>query len=595
MRLISLFLLTAALAATTAAAPTEGEVLHQLFDDEWEWMLRDNPIVATYLGDRRFDDRLTEYSAAAWSRRREHNRKTLARIEAIDRGKLSAEDKLNYDLFLLLTRTAVEGDRFPHEVVPMNQMGGVYSLLGELAQQIPRENVKDYENFLARMRAYPARVDETIALMRRGLELGITPPREIVGTVAELIGNQIFDDPKDSPVYQLAFASFRQAITPAEQSRLQKEAVDVLQSEVLPSLRKLRDFWVREYYPKTRQAIAWTSVPQGREWYAHLVRQQTTTDLTADEIHALGHAEVARIRGEMESIKTQTGFEGTLEEFFAFLRTDPRFFYTSREDLLVGYREISKRIDPELTRLFGRLPRLPYGVVPIPEYSEKTQTTAYYSPGSPEAHRAGYYYVNLYNVGSRPKWEMEALSLHEAVPGHHFQIALAQELTDLPRFRRWGDFTAYIEGWALYAESLGPELGMYTDSYSKFGQLTYEMWRAVRLVVDTGMHAKGWTRQQAIDFFAANSSKPLHDIEVEINRYIAWPGQALAYKLGELKIKELRARGERELGEAFDIRGFHDTVLGAGPLPLSLLETRMNTWISNQQGGAKATITLQVP
>jgi uncharacterized protein (DUF885 family) len=595
MRLISLLLLTAALAATTAAAPTEGEVLHQLFDDEWEWMLRDNPIVATYLGDRRYDDRLTEYSAAAWNRRREHNRKTLARIEAIDRGKLSAEDRLNYDLFLLLARTAAEGDRFPHEVVPMNQMGGVYSLLGQLAQQIPRENVKDYENFLARMRAYPARVDETIALMRRGLELGITPPREIVGTVAELIGNQIFDDPKDSPVYQLAFASFRQAIPPAEHSRLQKEAVEVLRSDVLPSLRKLRDFWVREYYPKTRQAIAWTSVPQGKEWYAHLVRQQTTTDLTADEIHALGHAEVARIRGEMELIKTQTGFEGPLEEFFAFLRTDPRFFHTSREDLLVGYRDISKRIDPELTRLFGRLPRLPYGVVPIPEYSEKTQTTAYYSPGSPEAHRAGYYYVNLYNVGSRPKWEMEALSLHEAVPGHHFQIALAQELTDLPRFRRWGDFTAYIEGWALYAESLGPELGMYTDPYSKFGQLTYEMWRAVRLVVDTGMHAKGWTRQQAIDFFAANSSKPLHDIEVEINRYIAWPGQALAYKLGELKIKELRAKGERELGDAFDIRGFHDTVLGAGPLPLSLLETRMNTWISDQQGSAKATITLQVP
>jgi uncharacterized protein (DUF885 family) len=594
MRLIPLLLL-AALAATTAAAPTEGETLHQLFDQEWEWMLRDNPIVATYLGDRRYDDRLTEYSAAAWKRRREHNRETLARIEAIDRAKLSAEDRLNYDLFLLLARTAVEGDRFPHEVVPMNQMGGVYSLLGELAQQIPRESVKDYENFLARMRAYPARVDETIALMRRGLELGITPPREILGTVAELIGNQIVDDPKASPVYQLAFSSFRQTIPAAEQTRLQKEAVEVLESQVLPSLRKLRDFWVREYYPKTRQPIAWTGVPQGREWYAHLVRQQTTTDMTADEIHALGHAEVARIRGEMESIKTQTGFEGTLEEFFAFLRTDPRFFHTSREDLLVGYRDISKRIDPELTRLFGRLPRLPYGVVPIPEYSEKTQTTAYYFPGSPEANRAGYYYVNLYDVGSRPKWEMEALSLHEAVPGHHFQIALAQELTDLPRFRRWGDFTAYIEGWALYAESLGPELGMYTDPYSKFGQLTYEMWRAVRLVVDTGMHSKGWTRQQAIDFFAANSSKPLHDIEVEINRYIAWPGQALAYKLGELKIKELRAKAERELGDAFDIRSFHDTVLGAGPLPLSLLETRMNDWISGQQGSAKATITLQVP
>jgi uncharacterized protein (DUF885 family) len=309
------------------------------------------------------------------------------------------------------------------------------------------------------------------------------------------------------------------------------------------------------------------------------VRSQTTTGLTPDQIHELGLSEVKRIREEMEKIRQQTGFKGSLDEFFVFLRTDPRFFYRTREELLVAYRDISKRIDPELTRLFGRTPRLPYGVIPIPSYSEKTQTTAYYTQGSPESHRPGYYFVNLYDLKSRPKWEMEALSLHEAVPGHHLQIALAQELEGVPEFRKNASFTAFVEGWGLYAESLGPELGMYTDPYSRFGQLTYEMWRAVRLVVDTGMHAKGWTRQQAIDFFVSNSSKPLHDIEVEVDRYIAWPAQALAYKIGELKMKELRAKAERELGAGFDVRSFHDTLLGAGPLPLSVLETRMNQWI----------------
>jgi uncharacterized protein (DUF885 family) len=593
MRIVAFLLLATLLVSPAHGEPSDTQRLHELFAERWEAQLRDNPEVATYLGDRRFDDRLTDLSEAAWKRRRAANRETLARIDAIDRAKLSEADRLNYDLFRILAASAVDGDRFPHELVPVNQMGGIYSLLGELAQQIPRDTVRDHENFLARMRSYPRAVDETIALMKRGLAVGLTPPRAIVGGVAELIENQIVEDPAHSPVFELAFSRFRSSIPAGEQARLRKEALEVLRTAVVPALRKLRHFWVEEYYPATRESIAWTSVPDGEAWYAFRVREQTTTDMTPEEIHALGLSEVRRIRNEMESVMKTAGFEGTLDEFFVYLRTDPKFFHQSREELLAAYREISKRIDPELTRLFRTLPRLPYGVVPIPEYSEKTQTTAYYWPGSPEANRPGYYYVNLYDLKSRPKWEMEALSLHEAVPGHHFQIALAQELTDVPLFRRWGTFTAYVEGWGLYAESLGPELGMYTDPYSKFGQLTYEMWRAVRLVVDTGMHAKGWTRQQAIDFFASNSSKPMLDIENEINRYIAWPGQALAYKIGELKIKELRARGEKELGEQFDIRAFHDTLLGAGPLPLSLLEARMNEWISRQKGAAKATITIR--
>ena len=580
-------------AAAVQAAPTEAQKLHQLFEEEWQWQLRDLPEAATLIGDRRYDDRLADRSAAAFARRRERNREILSRIEAIDRTKLSAEDQLNYDLFLVQARVNAEGDRFPRELTPINQMEGVYSLLGELAQYIPRDTVKDHENFLARMRAYPKAVDDTIALLRKGLELGITPPRVVLRDVGELIANQLVDDPVKSPVYTFAFTNFRPSIPAAEQQRLQAEAAEAIRTAVLPAVKKLHAFWTEEYYPKTRESIAWTAIPDGKEWYAYLVRQQTTTSRTPEEIHALGLSEVKRIRGEMERIKEQTGFKGTLEEFFTFLRSDPRFYYTTREDLLVAYRDISKRIDPELTRLFGKLPRTPYGVIPIPSYSEKTNTTAYYSAGSPESNRPGYYYVNLYDLKSRPKWEMEALSLHEAVPGHHLQIALAQELEGVPSFRRYGQFTAFVEGWGLYAESLGPELGMYTDPYSKFGQLTYEMWRAVRLVVDTGMHAKGWTRQQAIDFFVANSSKPLHDIEVEIDRYLSWPAQALAYKLGELKIKELRAKAERELGPKFNVRSFHDRLLGAGPIPLSVLDARMNDWIARTKGGgAKATITL---
>jgi uncharacterized protein (DUF885 family) len=570
-----LLLLTLSLATAASA-----ESLHDLLKDEWEWFLRDNPEAATMLGEKRYADRLTDRSAEAWARRREHNATVLKRLAAIDRAKLSEADRLNYDLFRYQAELAAAGDRFPFELATVNQMGGIYMTLSELAQQIPRDTVKDHENFLARLRAFPKAIDDTIALLRRGAASGVTPSRIIVRDVGELIANQIADDPAKSPIYTIAFTNFRSTIPAAEQERLQKEALTVLRTDVLPAMRKLHEFWTRQYYPNTRESLGWTAVPQGKEWYAHQVKVETTTDLTPDAIHELGKKEVARIRAEMEKIREQTGFKGSLEEFFTFLRSDPRFYYTTREELLHAYRDICKRVDPELTRVFGRLPRLPYGVVPVPEYSEKAQTTAYYNAGSPDAHRPGLYYVNLYDLKSRPKWEMEALSLHESVPGHHLQIALAQELEDLPEFRQNMSVNAYIEGWALYAESLGPDLGMYTDPYSRFGQLTYEMWRAVRLVVDTGMHAKGWTRQQAIDFFVANSSKPLHDIEVEIDRYVAWPGQALGYKLGELKIRELRTRAEKTLGDRFDVRAFHDAVLGAGPLPLAVLETRVNEWMS---------------
>jgi uncharacterized protein (DUF885 family) len=352
---------------------------------------------------------------------------------------------------------------------------------------------------------------------------------------------------------------------------------------VLPAWRQLHRFLSDRYVPGARETIGLSAVPDGEAWYAFAVRQYTTTGMAPSEIHALGLREVARIRAAMDSIIRQTGFTGSFADFIQFLRTDPRFFFTDTASLLREYRDIAKRIDPGLIRLFGRLPRTPYGVIAVPPYSERNVTTAYYMPGSPEAGRPGYFYANTYDLKARPKWEMEALTVHEAVPGHHLQIALAQELENVPEFRNHLGFTAFVEGWGLYSESLGHDLGLYTDPYSRFGALTYDMWRAVRLVLDTGLHSMGWSRQQAIDYFAANSSKPLHDITVEVDRYISWPGQALAYKIGQLKIRELRDHAQRELGNAFDVREFHDEVLGAGAIPLNILDARIRAWVTREK------------
>ncbi len=347
-----------------------------------------------------------------------------------------------------------------------------------------------------------------------------------------------------------------------------------------PALERLRDFLRDEYLPGAVTSTARSDLPDGAEWYAYAVSQYTTTNLSVETIHQTGLAEVRRIRSQMDSIIEVTGFEGDFAQFAEFLRSDPRFYHASAEALLAAYRDIAKRVDPQLPKLFGTMPRMPYGIIPIPSYAEKSQTTAYYQSGSSEAGRPGYFYANTYDLSSRPTWEMEALTIHEAVPGHHLQISLAHELEGVPKFRRFGGYTAFVEGWALYSESLGEEMGFYQDPYSKFGQLTYEIWRAIRLVVDTGMHALGWSRQDAIDFFKANTPKAEHDIVVEVDRYIVWPGQALAYKIGELKIKELRALGETQLGDRFDIRAFHDEVLGQGAVPLDLLQARIEEWIA---------------
>jgi uncharacterized protein (DUF885 family) len=500
-------------------------------------------------------------------------------LATIDRARLSAPDQVHHDLFARGVAEALEGRRFRAELMPLSQMEGVQQSAAQLLAMMPAVTTSDYEDILARLRGIPVLVDQTIALMRAGLREGRTPPRVTLRDVPQQVRNQIVEEPMASPMLA-AFGRFPAALSGGDRDRLARDARHAFADGVAPAYRRLLAFLETDYIPRTRETIAASALPDGAAYYAYKVRQSTTTDLTPRQIHAIGLAEVSRIRAQMDEVIGSTRFEGTFADFVDFLRTDPRFFFERPEDLLVAYRDICKRADPVLPRLFGTLPRLPYGVVPVPPYAEKSQTTAYYEPGSPAAGRPGQFFANTYDLKARPRWEMEALSLHEAVPGHHLQIALAQEMPDMPEFRKHSFYTAYVEGWGLYAESLGGEMGFYQDPYSRFGQLTYEMWRAIRLVVDTGMHALGWTRQQGIDYFVENAGKAEHDIMVEIDRYIVWPGQALAYKIGELKIKELRALAAGALGERFDVRAFHDQVLGSGAVPLDVLASRIGAWIA---------------
>ena len=422
--------------------------------------------------------------------------------------------------------------------------------------------------------------------MRKGLESGITMPKITLEGVENEVRNQIVDDPMQSPLLQ-QFAHMPDGIPAAEQERLKKAAAKAYMDKDRPAFETLRSFLVETYIPGSRESIGWSALPDGPAWYAYAVRQQTTTRLSPDRIHEIGLSEVKRIRVEMDALIAEVKFKGSFADFCEYLRTDERFFFTDPKMLVMTYRDIAKRADPALVGLFGKLPRLPYGVIEVPDYMAKSQTTAYYEPGSPQSGRPGEYFVNTYDLKSRPKWEMEALSLHESVPGHHLQIALSQEMEGVPDFRKYGGYNAYVEGWGLYAEGLGREMGMYQDPYSRFGQLTYEIWRAIRLVVDTGIHSMGWSRQQAIDYFTENSAKTQHDIEVEVDRYIVWPGQALGYKLGQLKFKELRDYAGKELGDRFNLRAFHDEVLGQGGLPLDILDARVRAWVGAQKAAAR--------
>ncbi len=556
--------------------------LGAVFRLNWEYVMTEFPEFATYVGYPGQNARWTDHSLQAIERRKREREDPLAVVKTIRRDRLSPTDRLNYDLFRRGLEEQIEGTRFKDEYLAITQLGGVQQDVGRLLAQMPTTSVQDYENIVARLNGVPALVDQTIALLGKGLEAGITPPRVTLRDVPDQIRGLTPDDPMASPLLR-PFAQFPQTIPVSERERLTRAGRDAYTQRVAPAYRKLYDYVVGTYVPKTRESIGMRELPDGAAWYAYRVRQFTTTSLSPDQIHALGLREVKRIRALMDSVIAGVGFKGTFADFARFLRTDPQFFYDDSASLVRAYRDIAKRADPGLIKLFGKLPRLPYGVTTIPSFMAKSQTTAYYQGGSLQAGRPGYFFVNTYDVKSRPKWEMEALSLHESVPGHHLQIALAQELDALPEFRRYGGYTAFVEGWGLYAEGLGPELGMYQDPYSKFGQLTYEMWRAVRLVLDTGIHSMGWTRQQAIDFFKDNAPKAEQDIIVEVDRYIVNPGQALAYKIGQLKFRELRDSTAAALGARFDIRAYHDEALRNGALPLDLLEQDVREWIGKKR------------
>lgn len=568
-----------------AAEESASERLQTFIDLYFEYVMNEFPTFATMIGIPGDHDRWGDNSLEAISLREQDEVTALEVFKSIPRAELEGVDRLNYDLLMEQLVDSVKGHRFHDEYLAVNQMGGPQQNLASALTMMPARNVTDYENLLGRIEGSAAQIESAITRLEKGLEMGVTPPRVTLRDVPQQVKNQITEDPLASPMLK-AFAEFPDSVSAEDQERLRNAAIAAYSGKIVPAFQKLHDYLLETYIPGARESIGMSALPDGADWYAYNVSQMTTTDLTPQQIHEIGLSEVARIRGEMEAVMERVEFEGELSDFFEYLRTDPKFYFDDKEMLLMTYRDISKRADNELVKMFGHLPRLPYGVVPVPEYAEKSQTTAYYQMGSLDAGRSGKFFANTYDLKSRPKWEMEALTLHEAVPGHHLQIAIQQELEDLPWFRRFGGQTAFTEGWGLYSESLGEEMGFYQDPYSKFGQLTYEMWRAIRLVVDTGMHSLGWSRQQAIDFFKENAGKAEHDIVVEVDRYIVWPGQALAYKIGELKIKELRAMAEAELGDGFDVRAFHDQVLGSGAVPLRVLETNIREWVDGVQAAS---------
>ena len=573
-----LFAFSNAFAQTDAA-----ENLSALFDAEWQWTLENSPAFASYLGDKRYNNRWSDQSLDAIKRRNDRRVEALAKLKKINRAELSEKDKVNYDLFRKDYESAIANYETRLYLLPINQRGGIQTA-DEIAESLQFLSVKDYEDWIARLDAFPVWMEQNLTLMRTGKAEKMIWSRQVLTRVPAQIDKQIVQSAEQSPFYA-PFKQMSKDVSETEQIRLKNLAKTAIQTKIIPSYVKLKDYFEREYLPAAYPEAGIWQMNGGDKIYEFLARDYTTTNLTPKEIHDKGLSEVARIRAEMEKIKTQVGFTGTLQEFFQYLRSDPKFFFKTPDELLNAYRAMTRRIDPELVKVFRTLPRTPYGVVPIPDKIAPDTTTAYYNSPSADGSRPGYYYVNLYKPETRPKWEMMALSIHEAVPGHHLQLALQQELGEVPNFRKFGGYTAFIEGWGLYSEYLGEEMGLYTDPYDKFGQLTYEMWRAVRLVVDTGMHYFKWDRQRAIDFFEENAAKTEQDIVNEIDRYISDPGQALAYKIGELKIKELRIKSKNELGAKFDVKEFHDIVLLSGAVPLDVLEKNVNEWIARKKTG----------
>ena len=564
--------------------------------EDWARWMAQMPETATVVGFPGFDDRWTDDSPSGIEARRRHLAESAEGLARFEPGALSARERVDHRLYGNLLTLAQAGLAFGDDAVPfhfgwprnlrmpMHQMDGIHLSAGQLLPIQPREHVAEVEAILARLRALPVAIGQTRALLEEGMRLGFVPPRIAIRGLPAQVAGLGPEDP-DASALLVPFKELPNSIAEGERDRLRRAAREVYTASIRPSLLEFHRFLVDRYLPAARESIGLSELPNGRAMYDHRVRWTTTTAQTAEEIHAIGLAEVRRIHAEMEALARATGFDGSFAEFHRFLATDPRFKARTADELLDGFRVIAKKIDPELARRFGRLPRLPYGVLPVPDFAAPSSPAAYYQPGSPPTGRPGMFYANTYDLPARPKWGMEALTLHEAVPGHHLQIALATEMEDVPEFRKHSGETAFVEGWGLYAESLGEELGLYKDPYAKFGMLTFDMWRSIRLVVDTGMHALGWSRDRALQFFRENTGMSDLDISVEVDRYIVVPGQALAYKIGQLKFRELRTLAERTLGDAFDERAFHDELLAEGGLPLGEVEARVRAWIDRRRPG----------
>ncbi|HEX4738802.1 MAG TPA: DUF885 domain-containing protein [Allosphingosinicella sp.] len=576
---------TLAFALLAAAAPVRAapaDDFHRLLADHYQWLLRENPVQATALGVRTYDDRLGDPSLAAEDRRAAEAAAFLARLEAIPAADLSPEDRTNRAILKRALEGTVEGNRYPQRTMLFTTYSGWHQEFADLPNNVPLRTKADFDSYLARLAAYPKLNDAALAVTAEAVKGGYVLPCSVLGGYDKTISGVIVQDPTKSRFYEPFTRPRPATISEADWAAMQARARQLIADVLNPAYARHLAFYRTEYLPHCAKSDSVSAEPGGRAWYAFRVRQETTTDLTPEQIHATGLREIARITAQMDAVAHQAGF-ATRADFIKELRTNPVYNAKSPAELMAAAALMAKTIDGKMPGLFGKLPRLSYGIRAIPAETAEGTTTAYYSPGSPAAGIAGTYYVNTSKLDQRPLWELPALTSHEAVPGHHNQIALQQEL-DLPPFRRYFSFyTAFTEGWALYAESLGEEIGLYDTPAKKMGQLSYQAWRAARLVVDTGIHAMGWDKARAVAFMRANTALSDANIDAEVNRYISWPGQALAYKLGELKIRELRTRAERELGPKFDLRRFHDAVLGQGSVPLDVLEAQINNWIAAEK------------
>jgi len=567
------------------AVPDAGEALAALFSEHFERELEMNPVRATFIGDNRYNDRLgnsfsPEYLAAAEALDREF----LERLQSIDRAALDPQEQLSYDLFRIDRELSLEGYRFPDHLQPVNQFYSITNFfvqLGSGAGAHPFKTVKDYDDFLSRADEFPVVVDQIIVNMKEGLQKGVTQPRILMEKLVPQIESQIVENVEDSNFYG-PVRNMPEDFSAADRERLVAAYAEKISTTIVPAYARLANFIGDEYLAGARETVGLYALPEGRDWYAYMVRLRTTTDMTPAEIHQVGLDEVARIHEEMRGVMEAVGFEGSLDEFFDFVNTDEQFFYDEPDELIQGYRDMADHINALSKKLFDIEPKTGFEVRRVEPFREQSASGGSYMAGTPDGTRPGVFYANAYDIKARPKWAMESLYLHEAIPGHHFQIMIQRENEALPRFRRFGGYTAFSEGWGLYAETLGKEIGVYTDPYQYFGALNAELWRSIRLVVDTGIHDKGWTRQQVLDYMYANSAVAEARAVSEAERFMAIPGQALAYKIGQLKISEIRRRAEARLGDRFDVKAFHTQVLADGAMPLSMLEAKIDRWVEAQ-------------